>query len=223
MSNSIRLPVRERAPMKRAFLFLLGAVAIVALLSLLPLPFERTTHVVSVVTLRAPPQVVYDYATTPANWPKWHPASLTVQGATDHPLEVGEEVAEEFRLAGRHGILHWKVIEANPPFEWRIEGEVNRRPSGEVRYKLTPDGTGTRFERDFMYRTPNLLFLILDPVFIGPRVRAEARQGATQLEQVFEALAPGIPSASSASSTSATPAMPETASASGSRVDGKGQ
>lgn len=176
--------------MKRAFLFVLGAVAITALLSLLPLPFERQTHVVSTVTLRAPPQIVYDYATTPDNWPKWHPASLTVQGATDHPLKVGEEVAEEFRLAGRHGIVHWRVVDANPPLEWRVEGEVNRRASGEVRYKLTPDGTGTRFERDFIYRTPNLLFLILDPIFIGPRMRAESAQGAKQLEQVFAALAP---------------------------------
>ncbi|MFK0375204.1 SRPBCC family protein [Pandoraea sp. NPDC090278] len=197
MSNSIRLPVRERVPMKRVFLFLLGAVAIVALLSLLPLPFGRQTHVVNVVTLRAPPQDVYNYVTTPANWPKWHPASLAVQGMTDHPLTVGEEVAEEFRLAGRHGILHWKVVEAKPPFEWRIEGEVNRRPSGAVRYTLTPDGTGTRFKRDFMYRTPNLLFLILDPVFIGPRMRAESAQGAKQLEQMFEALAPGVPSPAS--------------------------
>ncbi|AKC72379.1 hypothetical protein MB84_12670 [Pandoraea oxalativorans] len=190
--------------MKRVFLFLLGAVAIVALLSLLPLPFERQTHVVTVVTLRAPPQAVYDYVTTPANWPKWHPASLAVQGVTDHPLTVGEEVAEEFRLAGRHGILHWKVVEAKPPFEWRIEGEVNRRPSGAVRYTLTPDGTGTRFRRDFMYRTPNLLFLILDPVFIGPRMRAESAQGASQLEQVFEALAPGVPSPASVPNTASS-------------------
>ncbi len=179
--------------MKRAFLFVLGAVAVVALLSLLPLPFERQTHVVNTVTLRAPPQAVYDFVTTPANWPKWHPASLSVQGMTDHPLKVGEEVAEEFRLAGRHGILHWTVVEANPPYEWRIEGEVNRRPSGEVRYRISPDGTGTRFERDFVYRTPNLLFLLLDPIFIGPRVRAESAQGARQLEQIFLALAPPVP------------------------------
>ncbi|MDM8356835.1 SRPBCC family protein [Pandoraea communis] len=197
MSNSIRLPVPERAPMKRAFLFVLGAVALLALLSLLPLPFERQTRVVNTVTLSAPPQIVYDYATTPSHWPKWHPASVTVQGATDHPLKVGEEVAEEFRLAGRHGIIHWKVAGANPPLEWRIEGEVNRRPSGEVRYRLTPDGTGTRFERDFIYRTPNLLFLILDPIFIGPRMRAESAQGAKQLEHIFATLAPAVPATAS--------------------------
>jgi uncharacterized protein YndB with AHSA1/START domain len=197
MSNSIRLPVRERAPMKRAFLFILGAVALLALLSLLPLPFERQTHVLDTVKLRAPPQAVYDYTTTPDNWPKWHPASIAVQGATDHPLKAGEEVAEEFRLAGRHGIVHWKVVDANPPLEWRIEGEINRRASGEIRYKLTPDGTGTRFERDFIYRTPNLLFLLLDPIFIGPRMRAESAQAAKQLEQVFEALTPAMPAPAS--------------------------
>lgn len=195
--------------MKRAFLFVLGAVALLAVFSLLPLPFERQTHVVNTVTLRAPPQVVYDYATTPQNWPKWHPASITVQGSTDHPLKVGEEVAEEFRLAGRHGIVHWKVVDARPPLEWRIEGEVNRRPSGEVRYKLTPDGAGTRFERDFIYRTPNLLFLILDPIFIGPRMRAESAQGAKQLEQIFEALAPAAPATASMpdAAASAAPAQ----------------
>ncbi|WP_150551318.1 SRPBCC family protein [Pandoraea soli] len=206
MSNSIRLPVRERAPMKRVFLFLLGAAAVVALLSLLPLPVERQTHVVNTVTVQAPPQAVYDYVTTPANWPKWHPASLAVQGATDHSLAVGEKVAEEFRLAGRHGIIHWKVVEAKPPLEWRLEGEMNRRPSGEVRYTLTPDGTGTRFERDVVYRTPNLLFLMLDPIFIGPRMRAESAQGAKQLEQVFETAATPIPAPASMSSAAMSPA-----------------
>jgi uncharacterized protein YndB with AHSA1/START domain len=211
MSNSIRLPVRERAPMKRAFLFVLGAVAVVALLSLLPLPFERQTHVVNVVTLRAPPQAVYDYVTTPANWPAWHPASLAVQGTTDRPLVLGDEVAEEFRLAGRHGIIHWKVVEAKPPLAWRAEGEVNRRPSAEVHYTLTPDGSGTRFERDFVYRTPNLLFLILDPIFVGPRMRAESAQGARQLAKVFDTSASATPSSASttnpASSTSPTQAQ----------------
>ncbi|VVD87076.1 polyketide cyclase [Pandoraea nosoerga] len=193
--------------MKRAFLFVLGAVAVMALLSLLPLPFERQTHVVTVVTLRAPPQAVYDYVTTPANWPAWHPASLAVQGTTDRPLALGDEVAEEFRLAGRHGILHWRVIEAKPPLTWRAEAEVNRRPSAQVRYTLTPDGSGTRFERDFIYRTPNLLFLILDPLFVGPRMRAESAQGARQLARVLGASASAA-SAASAAAPAASPANP---------------
>ncbi|MDN4572228.1 polyketide cyclase [Pandoraea cepalis] len=207
MSNSIRLPVHERAPMKRVFLFFLGAAVVVALLSLLPLPFERQTHIVSTVTVQAPPQAVYDYVTTPANWPKWHPASLAVQGATDHSLVVGEKVAEEFRLAGRHGIIHWKVVEAKPPLEWRLEGEMNRRPSGEVRYTLTPDGTGTRFERDVVYRTPNLLLLMLDPIFIGPRMRAESAQGAKQLEQIFATATADTPAPASMSSVATSSAQ----------------
>ncbi|MGC7403955.1 SRPBCC family protein [Pandoraea pneumonica] len=200
--------------MKRAFLFVLAAVAIIAVLSLAPLPFERETHVVNVITLRQPPQAVYNYVTTAANWPKWHPASLAVEGATEHPLGLGDEVAEEFRLAGRHGIIHWKVVEAQAPSTWRIEGEVNRRPSGEVRYKLTPEGTGTRFERDFIYRTPNLLFLVLDPIFIGPRVRAESAQGATQLTQIFDAMASSAPVATSATPAH-TPESVDSASAAG--------
>ncbi len=49
---------------------------------------------------------VFDYTTEPDNWPKWHPASRSVSGAVDHPLTLGEEVREEFNVAGRTGELH---------------------------------------------------------------------------------------------------------------------
>lgn len=191
--------------MKRAFLFVLAAIAVIAVLSLVPLPFARETRVVDTVTLHQPPQVVYDFVTTPENWPRWHPASLAVQGATDHPLHVGEQVAEEFRLAGRHGIIHWTVVTADPPHEWRLEGEVNRRRAGTVHYTLVADadGHGTRFTREFTYRTPNLLFLILDPIFIGPRMRAESSAAVQQLDQVLMKTAP-----SAEGNASNTPGMP---------------
>ncbi len=43
----------------------------------------------------------FDYVTTPGNWPAWHPSSLKVSGATDHSLKPGEQVTEEFYVAGR--------------------------------------------------------------------------------------------------------------------------
>jgi membrane-bound lytic murein transglycosylase B len=38
---------------------------------------------------------VFDLLTTPKNWPEWHPASISVAGATDHSLAIGEGVTRK--------------------------------------------------------------------------------------------------------------------------------
>ena len=80
------------------------------------------TRIVSEILIRAPIERVFDYVTTPANWPQWHPASLGVSEGADHPLEVGEQVSEEFEAAGRRGRALWTVREREPPRRWVIDG-----------------------------------------------------------------------------------------------------
>jgi len=52
-------------------------------------PLQPDTRIANEIVIARPPQQVYDYVTTPANWPRWHPSSLAVRGATDHPLVLG--------------------------------------------------------------------------------------------------------------------------------------
>src|SRR5579864_7432858 len=89
---------------------ILAALVVIGLL-FLPLPQQvgLDTRIVTVASIQRPSKVVFDYVTTPAHWPVWHPSSLAVRGAVDHPLDLGEQVAEEFRVAGRHGSLVWTV------------------------------------------------------------------------------------------------------------------
>src|SRR4051812_35507286 len=42
-------------------------------------------HILTTTHLRGPIEEVFDFLTTPANWPRWHPSSLKVTGAADHP------------------------------------------------------------------------------------------------------------------------------------------
>jgi hypothetical protein len=58
-------------------------------------------RIASIAVIHRSPEVAFDYVTTPGNWPDWHPSSLGVTGATDHPLDGGERCAEHFRVAGR--------------------------------------------------------------------------------------------------------------------------
>jgi uncharacterized protein YndB with AHSA1/START domain len=69
------------------------------------------TRILSTAYINQPVEMVFEYVTTPGNWPQWHPSSLGVEGATDHSLVVGETCVEAFKVAGRYGRARWTVIE----------------------------------------------------------------------------------------------------------------
>lgn len=153
------------------------------------------TRIVSVATIERPIGDVFDYVTTPGHWPQWHPSSLAVSGATDHSLAVGEQVTEEYRVAGRKGTVVWTVCEREAPRRWLIEGRIvsshngGGGGSGTVAYTLTAagDGNGTRFERVFTYPTPTLVIALLDALMIRRRIRAESAEAVRRLKALLEA------------------------------------
>jgi len=166
----------------------LAALVIAALagLALAPLPLPGTTRVASSIVIARAPDVVYAYVTTPANWPKWHPSSLAVSGAADHSLAVGDKVTEDFIVAGRKGRVVWTAVKRDAPREWIIEGDVEGRKAGVITYRLTPSGGGTRFDRELVYGSPNLLFLALNYLTIRARVEAESEQAVRNLKERLE-------------------------------------
>jgi hypothetical protein len=54
----------------------------------------------------------------------------------DHRLDTGEQVTEDFLVAGRRGRAVWTVVESEAPERWVIAGEVGGRPRGAVTYTL---------------------------------------------------------------------------------------
>jgi len=171
-------------PIRWLLVALLG-LAGVATLVLVPLPFELTTTIDSTASIARPPEVVFAYVTTPANWPTWHPSSLGVRGAVDHPLAIGERVIEDFQVAGHRGRAVWTVIAREAPRRWAIEGEVRGRHAGVVTYTLTPSGAGTRFHRRFVYTSPTLLFALLNRAHFRARVEAESAEAVRRLERAL--------------------------------------
>ena len=144
------------------------------------------TVIVTRAHIPRPPSEVFQYVTTPGYWPEWHPSSLKVEGpGADHSAQVGEEVVEEFHVAGRRGQVTWRVVERVEPRRWKIEGTITGRSSGgTVSYTLGPtrDG-GTDFVRTFAYPTPGLLFTFADWLFVRGRVRSESAQAADRLRR----------------------------------------
>ena len=145
------------------------------------------THIYTISHINRPVEQVYEYVTTPGNWPQWHPSSLGVEGDTDHSLTIGESCTEAFDVAGRKGHVVWIVTDREVPRRWVISGTiVGRSDGGIITYTLTPQNGGTRFEREFVYPSPNLLFRLLNWLIIRRRVTAESEEALRRLKQVLE-------------------------------------
>ena len=144
------------------------------------------TRIYTTIHICKPIQPVFDYVTTPANWPRWHPSSLAVSGTTDHSLEIGERVTEEFLVAGRRGTAVWTVRECEAPHRWVIEGQAEGGGGATISYTLTPDADGTRFERELIYAMPNPLLTLLNRLILRRRVEAESAEALRRLKEVLE-------------------------------------
>ena len=96
-------------------------------------------------------------------------------------------MTEDYRVAGRSGQVVWTVAKRESNREWIIDGEVDGRKAGVITYSLTPVEEGTRFEREFIYDSPNLLFAVFNRISIRDRVEAELTQGVKNLKQQLEA------------------------------------
>ena len=145
------------------------------------------TRIYTAIQIQKPANLVFDYVTTARNWTTWHPSSLSVSGAIDRPGQVGDQVTEQFLVAGNRGTVVWTVRERDTPRRWVIEGIIaGRGTGGTVVYALSAKNGGTFFEREFTYPTPNLFFALLDALIIRRRVQAESEQALRQLKRNLE-------------------------------------
>ena len=143
------------------------------------------TRIHTTIDIPRPPEAVFDFVTNPGSWPQWHPSSLGVSGVTDHSLEVGEQVTEAFRVAGRRGSVTWTCIERDRPHRWAIEGSPQEGGSGTISYLLTAHDGGTRFERTFVYHMPNRLWKLANRLFIRRRIEAESKEALRRLKEAL--------------------------------------
>ncbi|MFN0070038.1 MAG: SRPBCC family protein [Chloroflexota bacterium] len=146
------------------------------------------TRIFSSVIIQQPLERVFEYVTTPGNWPRWHRSSLAVTGATNHSLEIGEQVTEEFLVAGRLGRAVWTVVERAVPTCWVIQGRiVGSQQGGRVSYRLSRQATGaTLLERELIYELRNPWQRLMDRLFVRARVEHESSQAVNLLRERLE-------------------------------------
>jgi uncharacterized protein YndB with AHSA1/START domain len=144
------------------------------------------TRICNSIQIHRPIEQVFDFITTPANWPQWHPASVSVEGNAEHSLLPGEEVTEEISVAGHRGQVIWLARERSAPHRWVIDGSGKDSGRATITYTLSPYPDGTHFERELVYTMPNTLLAVLDCVVIRSRMKADSADALRRLKQLLE-------------------------------------
>ena len=67
-----------------------------------------------------------------------------------------------------------------------IEGEAEGGGSAVITYRLSAQDGGTRFERELVYRMPNLWLAVLNRLLIQRRMAAESAEALRRLKQILE-------------------------------------
>ncbi len=174
--------------MRRAVTVVVVLAAAGAVL-LVPLPWPEPLvggHIVSTAHIDAAPERVFAYVATPANWPRWHPASRAVRGVVDRTPAVGESVIETFEIAGRRGEATWTTRDVDPPRRWAFDA-MSEGGGARIVYTLTPANGGTRFVRDIHYRGKNLLFGMLNAVSVHAVMERDSAAAVANVKRDVEA------------------------------------
>ena len=145
------------------------------------------TRIYASTQIAAPVERVFDYATTPANAPKWHPTSLGVGGQIDHSTERGERFTEDLQvLAGRQVRATWTGLERTFPHRWVIEGTLGGLARGTITNTFRAQDDGTFYEREFVYTMANPLLVPINWLILRRRGEAEAREALRRLKETLE-------------------------------------
>jgi uncharacterized protein YndB with AHSA1/START domain len=144
------------------------------------------TRICNSIQISQPIEQVFDFITTPENWPRWHPASVSLSANADHSLLQGEEVTEDILVAGRRGQVIWLVRERSAPRRWVIDGKAKDGGRATITYTLTPHPDGTNFERELVYTMPNVLLAILDCLVIRWRMKTDSVEALQRLKRLLE-------------------------------------
>src|SRR5438105_3085983 len=175
----------------RTFIWILIAIVAAAIFVLAPLRWPdaiSATRIVDGIDIAAAPERVFAYVTAPVNWPRWHPQSRAVYGTIDRTPQPGEQTIEDFEIAGRKGRATWISMAVDPPRRWEFEGAGDNGGGARIIYTLTPLGTGTHFERELVYRGPNLLFAIVNALRVRAVMEVDSAEAVQRLKRAIEAL-----------------------------------
>ena len=151
--------------------------------------------IVADVLINAPAAAVFDFATTPANWPRFWPITLGVSGDVDRPAAVGARWTEQVQISFWRGEFHWVAAERNRPVSFVMRGRSQGEgwagkllPSttGQIAYTLTESAGRTHFHRVMEYPDPTLVLKVMDVLVMRRAMTRAINEALQALKTIVE-------------------------------------
>jgi uncharacterized protein YndB with AHSA1/START domain len=152
-------------------------------------------EIVTDIVINAPAAAVFDYATTPAHWPRFWPITLSVSGDVARPAAVGARWTEQVKVSFWRGEFHWEAAERTHPTRFVMRGQSQGHgwlgrllPSepGCITYTLTETAGRTHFHRVMDYADANAFVKLMDVLFMRRAMRRAIDEALHALKDIME-------------------------------------
>jgi uncharacterized protein YndB with AHSA1/START domain len=137
------------------------------------------------IDIKRPPRRVFDYASTPALWHTWHPATVEVREVPNRPLTVGETMLELIAMAGRRDQAVWTVLACVPPERWEITTDTSNG-TAHITYTIVSIDGGCRFHRTLEFRSKRWPWRHLDATLTRWILKRQSSRALQNLKTVLE-------------------------------------
>ena len=137
------------------------------------------------IDIALPAARVFAYATTPALWHTWHPATASVREVPDRPLVTGETMVEEIKAVGRRFDARWTVLACEAPRLWVI-ATATENGSARIVYRIAATAAGCRLDRTLEYRSRRWPWRALDANVTRWLLGRQSARALSNLKRVLE-------------------------------------
>ncbi len=136
--------------------------------------------------IRGPIESVFDIVTTAKYWTQWHPATISVSGATAQPMQRGDKIRERARIGGMIAENEWKVTERKRPSRVVLKMPGTRLGDLKIGYRFQARGEEVEFTRELEFDLSKLPELTRSE--IERQMDSDSELGMTRLKALVESM-----------------------------------
>jgi carbon monoxide dehydrogenase subunit G len=141
----------------------------------------------SSIEIAAPPEAVWAVVMDPQRLHEWVSIHRGLRSASADPPHEGSTMEQLLHLRGADIRVQWLLVECRAPSFARWEGHGPARSSAETEYRLTPAGSGTRFDYRNDFRAPLGAFgALASRTVMGNTPQREADRSLAALRELLE-------------------------------------
>lgn len=138
------------------------------------------------IQIKASPEEVWAVIMDPNRLGDWVTAHKKVEDAPAGELAMGDEFRQKLRVVGPSFKVRWKVIEVDEPSVAVWEGKGPGGTKADVRYELSVENGGTRFDYSNNFELPGGPLAGVGSKIAGSPATKQARDSLKNLKKLLE-------------------------------------